>query len=144
MKRTVDAYHRDVISGRERGIAAAMSRAVLRLAEVPFAGITSLRNALYAWGASPAHAVDCPVVCVGNITTGGTGKTPIVRWLSEHLVQRHIRSAILLRGYKSRGDDQPGDEQQLLRRLLDPAIPIRATRIASPAVQSVHRNRTST
>lgn len=43
---------------------------------------------------------DCPVVAVGNLTTGGTGKTPMVAWLGRFFLKRNIRLAIVSRGYK--------------------------------------------
>jgi tetraacyldisaccharide 4'-kinase len=57
-----------------------------------------------------------PVVSVGNITTGGTGKTPVVGWLVEKLIAAALRPAILLRGYKG------GDEQRMLIAQLPGAL----------------------
>ncbi|MCP9493044.1 MAG: tetraacyldisaccharide 4'-kinase [Pyrinomonadaceae bacterium MAG19_C2-C3] len=45
----------------------------------------SVRAALYRRGTLPSHTLPAPVISVGNITTGGTGKTPLVRWLAENL-----------------------------------------------------------
>jgi tetraacyldisaccharide 4'-kinase len=59
------------------------------------------------------------VVSIGNITTGGTGKTPVTRWLAEKLIAAGLRPAVLLRGYKG------GDEQKLLQSQL-PSIPVHA------------------
>jgi tetraacyldisaccharide 4'-kinase len=57
------------------------------------------RFALYRAGALRTHRIDAPVISVGNITTGGTGKTPVVEWLAR-VVAREGRSAcILTRGY---------------------------------------------
>lgn len=46
-----------------------------------------------------AHRPGIPVICVGNVTTGGTGKTPIVKRVREHLVSKGLRAASLSRGY---------------------------------------------
>lgn len=51
-----------------------------------------------------------PVLSVGNITLGGTGKTPFVMWLGRHLIQDGLRVAVLTRGYRAGGSgaDEPG------------------------------------
>jgi tetraacyldisaccharide 4'-kinase len=59
-------------------------------------------------------------VSVGNLTVGGTGKTPVAAWLARELAARGARPAIVLRGY---GGDEP-----LVHRRLNPALPV----IASP------------
>jgi tetraacyldisaccharide 4'-kinase len=58
-----------------------------------------------------------PVISVGNITCGGTGKTPVAEMLARDLLARGRRPAILSRGYRS-GPDRPGDETLLLARNL--------------------------
>jgi tetraacyldisaccharide 4'-kinase len=63
------------------------------------------RLALYRRGALRVHRIDAPVVSVGNITTGGTGKTPLVEWLARDLARRNHRPCILTRGY---GRDRAG------------------------------------
>ncbi len=68
-------------------------------------GLTvALRNRLYDLGIFKSHSFSLPVICVGNITAGGTGKTPHVIFLSGRL-STHARVAVLSRGYlrKSRG-----------------------------------------
>lgn len=47
-----------------------------------------------------------PVISVGNLTTGGTGKTPVVAWVCEQLLSRGQRPCILMRGYKSEADSE--------------------------------------
>jgi tetraacyldisaccharide 4'-kinase len=59
-----------------------------------------------------------PVVSVGNVTTGGTGKTPVVRWLCERLRDAGERPAVLTRGYKAQPGER-GDEQAMLEGLLN-------------------------
>jgi len=67
-----------------------------------------------------------PVISIGNITAGGTGKTPVVRWLCERLREAGDRPAVLLRGYKARTGER-GDEQSMLEAMLNRAgtLPIR-------------------
>jgi len=52
------------------------------------------------WGVLPVTQVPLDVISVGNLTVGGTGKTPLVLWLAETLQQRGYRVGILTRGYK--------------------------------------------
>jgi len=56
------------------------------------------RNAHYDRPGAAAHA-SVPVVSVGNLSAGGTGKTPMVRWLAETMLRRDVRPAIVSRGY---------------------------------------------
>ena len=61
--------------------------------------ILGVRKFLYDCGAFKTHKADIPVVIVGNITTGGTGKTPTVLWLVEQLRARGFNPGIVSRGY---------------------------------------------
>jgi tetraacyldisaccharide 4'-kinase len=63
------------------------------------------REAAYRNGVFRTHRVDAPVISVGNITTGGTGKTPVVEWIARELA-RHHRVCILTRGYGRANQDQ--------------------------------------
>jgi len=62
-----------------------------------------------------------PVICVGNITTGGTGKTPLVIWLAEMIRQKGLKCAILTRGYKTR-KGRLSDEPALLTKSCPDAV----------------------
>jgi len=64
-----------------------------------FGALTALRRALYRSGMLPSFAVRVPVVVVGNVTAGGTGKTPLVMWLVEELARRGFRPGVVTRGY---------------------------------------------
>ncbi len=77
---------------------------------VPFAlGFSALvrtRNALYDWRLLPIRRATPKVISVGNLTVGGSGKTPFVLWLAQALQQRtHYRIAILTHGYKGSRSD---------------------------------------
>jgi tetraacyldisaccharide 4'-kinase len=58
-----------------------------------------VRNKLFDWRVLRSEEFDIPIVCVGNLTVGGTGKTPHTEFLIEHLSKRY-RVAVLSRGYK--------------------------------------------
>jgi tetraacyldisaccharide 4'-kinase len=57
------------------------------------------RRALYRSGRLQVHELGVPVISVGNLTTGGTGKTPLVEWIAKELARRGRRVCILTRGY---------------------------------------------
>jgi tetraacyldisaccharide 4'-kinase len=69
--------------------------------------VTALRRAAYRVGLLPRHSVGSPVVVVGNLTVGGTGKTPVAAWLAAQLRARGLRTAVILRGYGGRHDGAP-------------------------------------
>jgi tetraacyldisaccharide 4'-kinase len=114
----------DLMSGRNRRASASLSRAGL-LAAVPFyRAAVAVRNTAYDRGAVKPHRLPVPVVSVGNITTGGTGKTPVVIEIVRRLRRKGASPAILLRGYKSR--DGQSDEALVLEHELGGDVPMRA------------------
>src|SRR5205814_8380372 len=119
-----DNFAHDVISGKRRGIGATLLRGGLALAEPFYAAAMSLRNRLYDRGTFATHRLARPTVSVGNITTGGTGKTPVVRWLAGRLIERGKRPAILMRGYRSASTGGSDEQRMLESQLGDPAIVI--------------------
>jgi tetraacyldisaccharide 4'-kinase len=85
-----------------------MNRAAT-VALAPLSGLYGVvmraRRALYRNGLFRVHQVGAPVISVGNITTGGTGKTPLVEWIARALARQQKRVCILTRGY---GRQHPG------------------------------------
>lgn len=108
----------DIMSGRRRGPAAAALRAALRVLEFPYRAIIALRNRLYDAGWLRQTRLEAPVISVGNITVGGTGKTPVVQWLARRLAAEGCRPAVLMRGYKRAGPASLSDEQDMLAEAL--------------------------
>jgi tetraacyldisaccharide 4'-kinase len=101
-----DAY-RKLVSGESGGPCAALVRFNLGIAAHVYGNIICLRNFLYSKGLFKIHRAEVPVISVGNITTGGTGKTPLVIWLCNKIISdsqfqvSNSQCAILSRGYKA-------------------------------------------
>ncbi len=97
---------------------------------LPYGGGVRFRNYLYDNGLIETKKLPCPVVSVGNLTVGGTGKTPMVIMLANFLQKKGYRPAVLSRGYAGRnrqksnvitngqsillGPDDAGDEPFLI------------------------------
>jgi len=122
--RHVQARFFDYVSGARRGAVAAIARTGLQALSMPYRLGCAARIGLYNSGLLISRELEAKVISVGNITTGGTGKTPMVIWLGRWLQQRSIPTAILSRGYGPQDPERPGetDETLLLRRYL-PTIP---------------------
>ncbi len=108
---------RELVSSQRRGPGASLARVGLRLASFPYGWAIRLRNARFDHGQAKIHRLPVPVVCVGNLTLGGTGKTPMVAWLARWFRERNVRVAIVSRGYGaaagSRNDEALELEEQL-------------------------------
>lgn len=100
---TVLPSHRErflsLIRGQTRGLYPTLLRGLLWLASLGYGLGIRLRN--LAWSFACPHKVGVPVISVGNLTVGGTGKTPLVEYLAQWFRQREYRVAILSRGYGS-------------------------------------------
>ena len=97
----------EVIFGRAKGFRASMMRMVLRGASWLFRLVVLARLYLFHSSIAKQARLGTLVVSVGNITVGGTGKTPVVELLARTLTQRGRKVAILTRGYKSADLDKP-------------------------------------
>lgn len=97
----------EVVFGRARGFRAFMLRCLLRFASFFFFIVVKIRLFLFRRRLKTVHYLGTFVVSVGNITAGGTGKTPVVELLSRTLAARGRKCAILTRGYKSKDLDEP-------------------------------------
>jgi tetraacyldisaccharide 4'-kinase len=82
-----------------------------------FGGAVAARNALYDSGALRAIDLGLPTVSVGNLSVGGTGKTPVTAWVAGQYARRGLKPGILLRGYR-------GEDETLVHRVLTPAAAV--------------------
>jgi tetraacyldisaccharide 4'-kinase len=96
-----EAY-RKLISGQARGFGEALICFFSVAAAKSYTAIIALRNLAYSKGWLKVHTAGAAVISIGNITVGGTGKTPLVIWLCKFLQQKEIQCAVLTRGYKTR------------------------------------------
>lgn len=83
-----------------------------------FQAVVALRRWAYRAGLLPSYPVAVPVIVIGNITVGGTGKTPLVAWVVKFLQQRGYRPGIIARGYGGNARTWP----QQVREDSDPAV----------------------
>ncbi len=97
-------------------VGAALVRTALAPASLAYRGVTWARNVLYDRGTLATAPTDVPVVSVGNLSVGGTGKTPVAAWMAAQLRAAGARPAIVMRGY---GDDEPR-----VHALLNPDVPV--------------------
>ena len=111
--------YRSLISGRRRDPIALVARIGLRIASWPYGWIVALRNARYDHGRYPTFRSTAVVISVGNITTGGTGKTPLVATIARHLRQQHLRVGLVSRGYRSDSSGSNDEARELYDLLPD-------------------------
>jgi tetraacyldisaccharide 4'-kinase len=97
-------------------------RILLWPASVLYGFAVRIRLRLYASGVLTQKRLKAAVISVGNLSVGGTGKTPFVIWLAEKLLDQGKRVAILTRGYRGTGDSS--DEAELMRSRLQNRVPI--------------------
>ena len=123
LKRTIGAFHQKLVDPRQRGLCLGACRDMLGLAAIAFGTAVRLRNRAYDCGLVRLRRAEVPVISVGNITAGGTGKTPFAAWLAGLLVERGRRPAILSRGYGA--DPRTGlDDENRMLAALAPGIPV--------------------
>ncbi|MBL4883023.1 MAG: tetraacyldisaccharide 4'-kinase [Planctomycetaceae bacterium] len=90
-----------VFSGQRRDAKAVLLRLLLSCAAPIYAGGSILNRLRYDLKLSPAHRTNVPVISIGNITTGGTGKTPFAAFIVKSLQAQGKQPGIASRGYKS-------------------------------------------
>ncbi len=118
---------------------------VLRPAARLFAALTGVRRAGYRYGLLPSHRIGVPVIIVGNLTVGGSGKTPLVAHLVSRLAAAGWQPGVITRGYggttehpiRVGPDDDPtvvGDEAVMLVRRCGCPVARGVDRVAAAAL----------
>ncbi len=113
-----------------RSAAARVARCALLPGSLAWAAASRVREHAYATGILATHSMTIPVVSVGNLTVGGSGKTPLAGFVARHYGHRGLQPAIVLRGYG-------GDEGQEHRRALEDAIVVEGADRPRAAEQAV-------
>jgi len=108
-------FYRNLVAGVNGSFGRRLLRFVLRLISAAYKIAVGLRNFCYDKHLLRTCGAGAPVISVGNITTGGTGKTPLVIWLCRVLEKRSLKYAVLTRGYKVSGAEF-ADEPVILAR----------------------------
>jgi tetraacyldisaccharide 4'-kinase len=132
-------YLYKTVHGEKRGLIAAVLLAILRVFSLIYGLGVSIKLGLYQWGLIKRHQLDCKVISLGNITVGGTGKTPTAQRLAALIRDMGYRVVILNRGYRAGWKGQigvvsdgqkiymsvteAGDEAYLLAKNL-PGVPV--------------------
>jgi tetraacyldisaccharide 4'-kinase len=138
--------YRGVVSGAARGFKPSLLRGLLSAASAGYGLAVWCRNLAFELGLLSVQSAPVPVVSVGNLTVGGTGKTPFAAWLAAWFMERGVRVCFVSRGYAAgrqagAGAASVNDEGLLLERLC-PNVPHvqNADRIAAARMaRSEHR-----
>ena len=110
------------MSGQRRGVWAGSLRSLLWCVSLVYRVVVLIRNRGFDRGKRKINRASVPVISVGNLTTGGTGKTPVVAWICRTLRQSGFRVAIVSRGYGRKPDADENDEAMELHQRL-PDVP---------------------
>lgn len=116
-RRSRHSYFESIVSGRNESVAALLLKFFLIVLSYPYMLFIRLRNFFYDKGVFKSFKVNCPVISVGNITLGGTGKTPFVEWLCRYLSGRGRKPVIISRGYGARTGESADEFKVLLSNL---------------------------
>lgn len=102
-----------LVDGTQRGLRASAARAALAAIAIPYGLAVRCRNAAYDHGLAPVHHAPLPIISIGNLTLGGTGKTPLVAWTARTLAAAGVRPAIVSRGYGARPGERSDEAAEL-------------------------------
>lgn len=116
----------------------------MRWALTPFSWLfgtaTEIRRSLYQSGVFTVHRVPCPVISIGNLTVGGTGKTPLVEWAVRETRKLGKQATVLSRGYGASANGVP-DELAALSESLDQLAWVSDPDRVRGALKAIERHR---
>lgn len=118
--RSGEAYFKALVAGERTGVLDQALLVLLRGCSPLYALIMRLRAGAYRTGLLASRRLPRPVISVGNLTTGGTGKTPTTAWIAAYLLKRGKRVAVLTRGYGGSLEGQVAVVADGTNRLLTP------------------------
>ena len=133
----IQEYFYELVSGRKSGIEATVLRGGLRLFEIPYRSVVSVRNLCYDKQMLSQHRFDVPIISVGNLTLGGTGKSPMVAWLCRFFLERKRHPGLVSRGY-GKGTTEGNDEFLEMSRRFPTVLHLQDTNRAE-AIQKLLR-----
>lgn len=110
---------RQLLTHPSQSMGVRMLRWLLRAASLPYGAAMRLRNLGYDHAWLSTTRATLPVISVGNLSVGGTGKSPVVAWLASHLRKRGVRVAVLSRGYGQLDSGQNDEALELELALPD-------------------------
>lgn len=113
------AEYRAIVTKQRTGVRALLWRGLFRVASWPYGLVMRLRNRVYDRNPAKTTRVAVPVVSIGNLTLGGTGKTPLVEWLCLWLREQGVRVAIVSRGYGAEDGASNDEARELEEKLPD-------------------------
>lgn len=121
----------EVILHNKPGIGPSVTRVLVHALSLVYAGVVRLRLRLYRERYIHDHHLGVPVISIGNLTVGGTGKTPLTELLARALRAQGRRVAILSRGYKSKKVRKISRWKKWMARLRGRPLPARLPRVVS-------------
>ncbi|HLD88505.1 MAG TPA: tetraacyldisaccharide 4'-kinase [Candidatus Omnitrophota bacterium] len=115
-------YIYQLMTDQRKGLTASVCKILFLILSFIYAAVVRSTRVLYARGILPSYRPPKPVISIGNITVGGTGKTQLVILVVNVLRSAGLRPAILSRGYMA-GAKGHGDEPKMMAEIL-PGVPV--------------------
>ncbi len=150
-----EVYFRELWAGRRSRLRDRLFISFLTLLSIPYTIAMRVRVTLYFLGILKSHRLGKPVISVGNLSVGGTGKTPMTALLARMLISRGLRVAVLSRGYGGVGEgeirivsdgrrtlvtaEESGDEPYLLATTIPGLIVVIGADRFRAGMEAVHR-----
>jgi len=133
--------YEEILSGQRKDPLAVFMRGALRLASLPYGVAIAVRNSRFDRAETEIHHADVSVISIGNLTTGGTGKTPLVRYVARYFRDSEVRVSIVSRGFGAKPGVENDEAMELAWSLPDvphvqDADRVEAARIATEELET--------